>query len=226
MVATRTEAALAGNQLTIEIPHTRVNNSTIKMKKSDFDSFATEINKKRELEVTFAEYRTETKKLKMAHKDLEKEKTDWEKERAGLVSEIQQLKRELRASGGSTNPKKRKAKAAKMDPNARKDERKKDVASKISEFMKHVTYRTVKFSSVGDHLKGVTASIYDGIKDELKLDEGDEPIDEDEFVDIYSGFVLTELSNRRQYSQTRVQGASKGTQLTLVQSKLNSILCI
>ena len=77
--------------------------------------------------------------------------------------------------------------------------------------MNDVIFRTVKFA--GDALPDVCSMIWTGIKDKNKLEEGSNPLDEGEFVDICDSWVLHCLSKRRQYSTVRAGKAATGKQM-------------
>ena len=103
---------------------------------------------------------------------------------------------------------------AKKKPNSSKSSRKieqnEDVVKAVSEFVRDVLFRNVKFAPPGDKLKAACGMVWAGIKDKLKLDKGPRPLSELDFEEIYGSAVLTALSGRRQYVQTRSEIAAKG----------------
>ena len=101
-------------------------------------------------------------------------------------------------------------KRGKSKPGSRKDEQSDDVKESVRAFIKGVLFRTVKFAQPGRELKAATITVWNGIKDKLKLDEGPNPISQANFVEIYDSYVLTVLSDCRQYAQTRGEVAAKG----------------
>ena len=94
--------------------------------------------------------------------------------------------------------------------NNRKDEQKEDVEKAIIEFVKNVLFRTTKFARPGPELARATKAVWEGIKDKLKLEVGASPLDLANFTEIYDSCVLSALSGRRQYIQTRCLEAAKG----------------
>ena len=188
-----------------EVPH-KANGQVITMKKADFQAFVSELNKKREFEEDLVENQGQNKKLKLDLESLEKEK-------AALLVELQEVKKELRSFGRTNKKRKGKNKKgpkSKIELNLRKDERVEDVEKAIDEFVKAVTFRNVKFAMPGVPLTNATRSIWEGIKDKMKLDQGEKALDFDEFADIYEGKVLQSLSARRTYQQSRCKDAAKG----------------
>lgn len=134
-----------------------------------------------------------------------------------LTAENAQLTQDLQASldlqaeaAAHYNSKRVRAKA-KKGPTKRKDEQKEDVSAAIAEYVKLVLFRTIKFALPGNQLEAVMKLVWDGIKDRFSLDKGPNPMDLDDFTEIYESQVLTSLSNRRQYHQTRCQKAAQGT---------------
>ena len=94
--------------------------------------------------------------------------------------------------------------------NNRKDEQKDDVVAEIFTFVKEVLFRNTKFARPGPELKRATKGVWEGIKEKLKLEEGADPLDLANFTEIYDSCVLSALSGRRQYTQTRCLEACKG----------------
>lgn len=103
---------------------------------------------------------------------------------------------------------------AKKKPNSSKSSRKmeqnEDVVKAVSDFVKDVLFRNVKFAPPGAQLKAACGMVWAGIKDKLKLDKGPRPLTQLDFEEIYGSAVLSALSGRRQYVQTRCEIAAKG----------------
>jgi uncharacterized phage infection (PIP) family protein YhgE len=91
-----------------------------------------------------------------------------------------------------------------------KNEQSDDINSTIHEHIKDFVYRNTKFAQTGPELKAVTNRVWNGIKADQNLDTGEDAITFKEFNRIYGCVVQSELSLRRQYSQTRGQQAGKG----------------
>lgn len=102
-------------------------------------------------------------------------------------------------------------KRSKSKPGSRKDEQSEDVKESVKEFVKKVLFRTVKFAQPGKELKGASQAVWKGVKDTHQLDKGPKPLTEGDFVDIYDSYILSCLSDCRQYAQTRGEVAAKGT---------------
>ena len=117
---------------------------------------------------------------------------------------------------GTNKPKGRSKRTVVKDINARKDERNTDVMEAIKAYIKEVLFRTTKFAQHGSELTRATVKVWEGIKDKLGLESGnddddDDGLDDKEFCEIYEGYVLECLSDRRQYVQTRCGAVCKGT---------------
>lgn len=93
----------------------------------------------------------------------------------------------------------------------RKDDQVSDVNEAINTYVKDVLFRTVKFAQPGKELRKATTAVWEGIKGKMKLEEGPSPLSLEDFIEIYDGVVLTALSGRRQYAQTRCEVAAQGT---------------
>jgi chromosome segregation ATPase len=91
-----------------------------------------------------------------------------------------------------------------------KNEQSDDISNTIHEHIKDFVYRNTKFAQTGPELKAVTNRVWNGIKAGQNLDTGEDAINFKEFNRIYGCVVQSELSLRRQYSQTRGQQAGKG----------------
>ena len=103
---------------------------------------------------------------------------------------------------------------AKKKPNSsksnRKHEQNEDVVKAVCDYVRDVLFRNVKFAPPGAQLKSACKMVWAGIRDKLKLDKGPSPLSEKDFEEIYASAVLTALSGRRQYVQTRAEIAAKG----------------
>ena len=149
----------------------------------------------------------EVTKLKSQVAKLEQEKTadaakiksqaEKIKARDKLVKDLQSKILSLRAASGGGRRKK-----------SRKDEQNDDTKVFIKTFVLEVVFRTVKFA--GDALPEVCEMVWNGIKDKNKLEEGANPLDLQEFTDIYDSWVLHCLSKRRQYATVRAGKAAFG----------------
>ena len=89
-------------------------------------------------------------------------------------------------------------------------EAKQDVKESIDTYIKHVTFRNVKFAPPGDQLTTVACTIYAALKAKNLLDDEDEELLEQDFVDIYSNWILHCLSERRNYVQARARNGAEG----------------
>jgi hypothetical protein len=86
-----------------------------------------------------------------------------------------------------------------------------DVQAAIKEHVKLVLFRTIKFAQPGPQLDAVVAMVWEAIKDTKQLEKGTKPMTLEQFGLVYGGVILTELSGRRQYHQTRCRNAAYGT---------------
>lgn len=120
-----------------------------------------------------------------------------------LAKDVQNL--EAQAKSATKQKKKAGQKAS------RKDEQADDVVDAVEEYVKLVLFRTIKFALPGKQLERATTQVWEGIKDKLQLDKGPDPMTVTDFVDIYESVVLSSLSDRRQYMQTRCKLAAQGT---------------
>lgn len=119
------------------------------------------------------------------------------KSRDKLIKELQAKILSLRASRRGSRKK-----------NSRKDEQNDDTKGHIKTCVLEVIFRTVKFA--GDALPEVCEMVWNCIKDKNKLEEGANPLDLQEFTDIYDSWVLHCLSKRRQYATVRAGKAAFG----------------
>lgn len=158
--------------------------SKVTLKKTEWEKFEADYKKKRD-QNTILVGEVAAQKKRLAQKD-------------GLIAKLEEKIRELKS--------KRKGKKAN-----RSDEQKDDVKIAVKAYIKIVLFRTVKFAQPGKELQTATIQVWDGIKGDMKLEEGPHPITKDDFVDIYDSYVLTVLSEKRQYIQTRTMEASHGT---------------
>jgi hypothetical protein len=88
-----------------------------------------------------------------------------------------------------------------------KNERSKDVTEQTKRQIKMFSFRNHKFAR-DDELNGLCEQLYTDLDDRLDFDQ----LKKEDYVRIYSGVVSQELSNRRQYVQTRCQEACAGKQ--------------
>lgn len=104
--------------------------------------------------------------------------------------------------------------SAKKKPNSSKSSRKveqnEDVVKAVGDFVRDVLFRNVKFAPPGAQLRAACGMVWKGIKDKLKLDQGPRPLSQSDFEEIYGSAILSALSGRRQYVQTRSEIAAKG----------------
>jgi hypothetical protein len=132
-------------------------------------------------------------------------------------AELQRLRKKLAEQEKAIEDMKMKASAKKKrmkkgGKNNRSDEQATDVQDAIKEYVKDVLFRNVKFAQLeNNELEKATIKVWNGIKEHLKLEEGTSPLNQADFVEIYDTCVLTNLSVRRQYTQTRGHSAAKGT---------------
>lgn len=164
------------------------NGKKVQLKKSDWDKV---VAKEKENKATITQLNQANTNLK---KDLEKSET--------LVAQLRLQIATLQKNRGGGKGRK---------SNCRKDEQKDDVKEAIKGYVKDVLFRTVKFAQPGSELKAATLSVWNGIKDNLKLDEGAHPLTPADFREIYESEVAAQLSGRRQYCQSRIQEACAGT---------------
>ena len=172
----------------------------------------TRSNKDGTLVVNAAEYSKLEQGYKQMKKDLGKlpaENKELTAENAKLLEENKVLRSEVVDLRDKFNKMKKK-RGRKGVPN-RKSEQNEDVKEAITEYVKGVLFRTVKFAQTGDQLTKACKLVWNGIKDKKKLELGDDALTEDDFCKIYEPFVATCLSLRRQYVQTQTQKAAEGT---------------
>ena len=143
----------------------------------------------------------EIKKKNQKYDDLAKTNKSLETS----LAESQELVEELQEQVNSLKKTKNKGKAK-----GRRDEQKHDVQKAIDDFVKQVAFRTIKFARPGNELKAACNLIWDGIKNNMRLDKGPTPLDREDFKDIYESKVLSSLSERRQYMQSRCAESAKG----------------
>lgn len=147
-----------------------------------------------------------------AIKSIKDDRTNLKQENASLTAENKKLTHaNTKLSDeieGLANQKGRKGKKGSSHV---KHEQKKDVVDKIKDYVKDVLFRTVKFALPGVHLEAATKTVWEAIKDNLQLDKGPKPLTLEVFTEVYESVVLSELSNRRQYVQTRCKIAATGT---------------
>lgn len=123
-----------------------------------------------------------------------------------LEAEVETLEAEV-ANQAKTTAKQKKKAGQKAN---RKDEQADDVVNTIEEYVKMVQFRTTKFALPGKQLEMATKQVWEGIKDRLQLEKGPNGLTVTDFVEIYDSVVLSALSDRRQYMQTRCKLAAQG----------------
>ena len=126
---------------------------------------------------------------------------------ASLETELADLKKKL-------------ATKKKGKKQCRKDEAKDDVIAAIKSFINVILFRNYKFCHTDDLLHKACVMVWNGIKDEHKLESGPDKISLTDFAEIYSSHVAQALNQRRQYAQTRAEVAAKGKKLSSVLSVL------
>ncbi len=131
-------------------------------------------------------------------KRLQENEKKWGQDMDKKAAQIADLEAQLKKKGG---------KASK----SRKDEQKEDVVKALREYVKDVLFRNVKFAPPDDQLKAACGMVWAGLKGKMRLDQGPNKLDEEEFAAIYDSAVLKALSDRRQYVQTRCETAAKST---------------
>lgn len=92
----------------------------------------------------------------------------------------------------------------------RKEEVNEDVKKAVTVYCKDHLFRIVKFMASPEDVEHVTSLAWEGVKDEKKLEQGSDPLDEAEFVDIYAHVVKRAIGNKRQYLQVRGAKACNG----------------
>ena len=85
-----------------------------------------------------------------------------------------------------------------------------DIVKFIGAYVKDYLFRNVKFTPTTKQLQAITKKVWDGIKGKHKLEQAPINLKWDEFHRIYAPVVASEISDRRQYTQTRGQAAAKG----------------
>ena len=131
-------------------------------------------------------------KLKGEYDDLKEEIDERDKLIKALKDKIKKLSR-----GGRKN-------------SSRKAEVNKDVEKAVTQFAKEQLFRAVKFMPSPENVEHVASLVWKGIKDEKKLEKGANPLDEQEFIDIYAHVVKKAISTKRQYLQVRGGKAANG----------------
>ena len=154
----------------------------------------------------------EIKNLKSENKkakNLEKTNADLVKERDEGFGDRDRLISDLRAQIEKMKEKR----GAKF---TRKFEQKDDIKKAIGKVVKLNLFRTVKFAQPGatsleeSELRTATEKVFDGVNSICKLDRGPDKMSRDRFVEIYDSHVQKELSEYRQYIQTRTTKAAFG----------------
>ena len=151
----------------------------------------------------------EKKSLQKDNKALTDENTKLTQENEQLTEDLEGYE-EIKAKYEKMSAKKPRGKG-KQGLISRKEEQNSDVVKAISSHIKEVLFRTHKFVLPGDELTKAAKLVWVAIKDNLKLDKGPSALTQDDFVEIYDSVILSELSARRQYCQTRCKLAADGT---------------
>ena len=149
--------------------------------------------------------KTENKKVKTLEKNYEEVVQDRDegfRDRDQLISDLQAQIEKMKEKRG-----------AKF---TRKCEQKDDGKKAIAKVVKLNLFRTVKFAQPGatsledSELRRATEKVFDGVNTICKLDQGPNKMSRDHFVEIYDSHVQKELSEYRQYIQTRCTKAAFG----------------
>ncbi len=142
------------------------------------------------------------KNLEKNYEELVQERDEGFRDRDQLVSDLRAMIDKMKEKRG-----------AKF---TRKCEQKDDVKKAIAKVVKLNLFRTVKFAQPGatsledSELRRATEKVFDGVNTICKLDEGPNKMSRDQFVEIYDSHVQKELSEYRQYIQTRCAKAAFG----------------
>ncbi len=156
--------------------------------------------------------KTEWEQVLAAIRSLKDDKSNLKQENSNLTTENKKLTNtNTKLSNELEGMANQKGRRGKKGPSQVKQEQKADVVAKIKDYTKDVLFRTVKFAVPGKQLDAATKTVWNAIKDNLQLDKGPKPLTLKEFTEIYESVVLSELSSRRQYVQTRCKLAATGT---------------
>ena len=183
---------------------------------------------------------------KEEHDGLRDAKTALTKENRGLKSDIKKLANELKGNEAqlkAVSEERDRLKRnfdglmAKMQNKRKKSkttkyERADDIVGFIGACVKDELFRNVKFTTNSKQLQKVAKKVWDAIKGKHKLEEAPINLTWEEFNRIYAATVASEVSDRRQYCQTRGQAAAQGeliwTYLRLILATANpksALLC-
>ena len=154
----------------------------------------------------YAERGTKIIELQDQAKSAEGENTSLHQEKDALIQQSSELKAKLKWALEDLE-----AERASKKTKSKKSLQKQDISDAIHAHIRDYTSQNIKFAKPGDELNAITMKIWNEIKDAQKLDQGDKPLNEKEFVRIYASVVSAELSLSHQYVQSRGQMAAKGT---------------
>lgn len=76
-----------------------------------------------------------------------------------------------------------------------------DVSEAVTNHCQDHLFHNVKFVATQEDAELLTSLVWQGSKDEKKLEEGSSLLDQDEFVDICASMVKKAVSNKRQCFQ-------------------------
>ena len=154
------------------------------------------------------------KRLTAESQNTEKKAKNMEKQLLGMKKTNDRL---LRSNQALTNKLEECHAALRRSGKASKSEINKEIEKESKEFMKDVTFRSVKLvtSRKEGEVKKLTDRIYEGIKGKIGLDDPNSgnALSKDEFHRIYHRVLLSYHSTLRSGVQTNCQNAVKGTVL-------------
>ena len=116
------------------------------------------------------------------------------------------------------------AKAGVSAKKALEMEQSKDICAFITQYMKDVVYRNTKFATKDKEKENLSRKIYDALQATFSHDNTVKDLSFPEFRRIYEPFILSDLSLRRQYSQSCMQNVCHGKfwlRLRLIQEPTN-----
>ena len=205
-----------------EMPSTRTTATTIQVSKEEHDGPR---DAKNTLTRENRDLKSDNKKLANELKGKEAELKGKEAELKAMSEERARLKRNFDSLMSKFQNKRKKAKTTKY-------EQADDIVGFIRAHVKDELFRNVKFTTSKKQLAKVTKKVWDAIKGKHKLDQAPINLSWEEFNRIYAATVASEVSDRRQYCQTRGQAAAQGeliwTYLRLILATANpksALLC-
>ena len=205
-----------------EMPSTRTTATTIQVSKEEHDGLR---DAKNTLTRENRDLKSDNKKLANELKGKEAELKGKEAELKAMSEERARLKRNFDSLMSKFQNKRKKAKTTKY-------EQADDIVGFIRAHVKDELFRNVKFTTSKKQLAKITKKVWDAIKGKHKLDQAPINLSWEEFNRIYAATVASEVSDRRQYCQTRGQAAAQGeliwTYLRLILATANpksALLC-